>query len=217
MEAFAPSAPLEPTPAPAASRAGEAGERSGEGLDPRIRRTRELLQQSLGDLLAAKDFDRISVHEITDAAGVNRATFYAHYNDKFALLECMVATRFHALLDDRGIVVAGGCANALRGLVIGLCDYISGATCPSQAPASRLLQPHMETALVAVLRSMILEGLTQHEPTAADSPTTEIRAAALAWAIYGATRESLKPADHPPAETIASTVITLVAPLFATA
>ncbi len=210
MEPQAPTTLLEPATTPAESRACEA-------VDPRIRRTRELLQQSLGDLLATKDFDRISVHEITDAAGVNRATFYAHYNDKFALLECMVATRFHALLDERGIVVAGGCTNALRGLVIGLCDYISGATCPSHAPTGRPLQPHMETALIVVLRSMILEGLTQHEPAAADSHTADIRAAALAWAIYGATRESLKPIDHPPAETIASNVITLVAPLFTTA
>ncbi len=188
-----------------------------EPVDPRIRRTRELLQQSLGRLLETKDFDRISVHEITDAAGVNRATFYAHYNDKFALLECMVATRFHALLDERGIVVAGGCTNALRGLVVGLCDFLSRATCPNTEP-SRPLQPHMETALVAVLRRMLLDGIASHaqEATAGTAPDS-MRAAAVAWAIYGATREALNGAQQLPAEEIAQMVVAMVAPLFAPA
>jgi AcrR family transcriptional regulator len=180
-------------------------------IDPRIRRTRELLQQSLGHLLETKDFDRISVHEITDAAGVNRATFYAHYNDKFALLECMVATRFHALLDERGIVVQGGCTNALRGLVVGLCDFLASATCAG-AEQARPLQPHMETALVAVLRRMLLDGMASQ-----GEPADKVRAAAIAGAIYGATREALNTPNHPPTEQVASTVVALIAPLFAPA
>ena len=62
-----------------------------DAVDPRIRRTRELLDQALENLLKTKEFDRISVQEIADAATVNRATFYDHYTDKFALLECLVA------------------------------------------------------------------------------------------------------------------------------
>ncbi len=228
-------------PAQPVSGPHEASAPACEPVDPRIRRTRELLQHSLGQLLETKDFDRISVHEITDAAGVNRATFYAHYTDKFALLECMVATRFLALLDERGIIIQGGCTNALRGLVVGLCDFLTRSTCHHDPEPSRTLQPHMETALVAVLRNMVLEGLTQHEaasngtgpslsvetgieqgaaslgPQPQISPDATMRAAAIAWAIYGATRESLTPANHPPADEIAEAVITLIAPLFLSA
>ena len=56
-------------------------------LDPRIRRTRQLLQDALRKLLDQKGFDDITVQDITEAATLNRATFYAHYPDKFALLE----------------------------------------------------------------------------------------------------------------------------------
>ena len=49
--------------------------------DPRIRRTRKLLQGALGALMQSKSFDEISVQDITEAATVNRATFYDHYND----------------------------------------------------------------------------------------------------------------------------------------
>ena len=90
------------TPLESAAPASSSPESSAlplESQDPRIRRTRNLLQQALSQLLRTRDFDKLSVQEITDAAGLNRATFYAHYPDKFALLECMVASRFHALLD----------------------------------------------------------------------------------------------------------------------
>ena len=63
---------------------------AGETLDPRVRRTRQLLQEALRKLLKIKEFDKISVQDISDAATVNRATFYDHYDDKFGLLECMV-------------------------------------------------------------------------------------------------------------------------------
>ena len=58
--------------------------------DPRVQRTRKLLQSALGKLLKEKGLEDISVQDIADAATLNRATFYDHYNDKFALLECMV-------------------------------------------------------------------------------------------------------------------------------
>ena len=52
-----------------------------------MRRTRQLLQGALLQLLGSKSFDDISVQDIAEAATVNRATFYDHYTDKFALLE----------------------------------------------------------------------------------------------------------------------------------
>jgi AcrR family transcriptional regulator len=69
-----------------------------EVRDPRVRRTRQLLQDAFRNLLRSRGLDEISVQEITEAATVNRATFYDHYTDKFALLEEMVAGGFHAFL-----------------------------------------------------------------------------------------------------------------------
>ena len=66
----------------------KSGYELGGGLDPRIRRTRRLLLHGLGKLLETKEFDKISVQDIAEAATVNRATFDDHYTDKFDLLEC---------------------------------------------------------------------------------------------------------------------------------
>lgn len=55
-------------------------------MDPRARRTRQLLQNALRVLLMKQRFSTISVQDITTQATVNRATFYAHYPDKEALI-----------------------------------------------------------------------------------------------------------------------------------
>ncbi len=55
-------------------------------LDPRVVRTRELLRHSLVELISRKGFSNLSIQEITDHAGLNRATFYLHYKGKDELL-----------------------------------------------------------------------------------------------------------------------------------
>ena len=54
--------------------------------DRRVRRTRRALHEALIELVLEKGYERISVREILDRADVVRSTFYAHYQDKDALL-----------------------------------------------------------------------------------------------------------------------------------
>jgi AcrR family transcriptional regulator len=195
-------APAELTVAPEASPC--------HALDPRIRRTRELLQHALARLLETKDFEKISVHDITDAATLNRATFYAHYPDKFALLECMVGARFQGLLDARGVVFDGTCLGALRAIVLGVCDFLAGSPCHG-TDRDRQMEPHMESAVVAVVRRILLDGLRQHPSGGAVSP--ELLAATASWAIYGAAKEWAQTPNRPRSEEMAETVVTLVQPI----
>jgi AcrR family transcriptional regulator len=58
----------------------------GERLDPRVARTRGLLQDALLRLAHERPLDEISIGDIADAATVNRTTFYQHYADKDTLL-----------------------------------------------------------------------------------------------------------------------------------
>jgi AcrR family transcriptional regulator len=178
-------------------------------VDPRIRRTRHLLQQALEKLLESKEFEALSVQDITEAATVNRATFYDHYTDKFALLECMVATQFFGLLGERGVAFDGTCPSAIRGIVLGVCDYVAGM--PGTEKQSQLT-PHLETAVVAVVSHMILDGLKQNPPER--KACLEMIAATASWAIYGAAKEWVKMPERVPSEEIADTIMTLVLPIF---
>ena len=47
--------------------------------DKRVLRTRNILRQSMLDLMKRKPVSQVTVKEICDLAGINRNTFYAHY------------------------------------------------------------------------------------------------------------------------------------------
>ena len=49
--------------------------------------TAQLMNQALISLLEKKDIEFITVTEITNKAGVNRSTFYLHYENIYELLE----------------------------------------------------------------------------------------------------------------------------------
>lgn len=58
-----------------------------EKVDRRITKTKKAIICAYLTLLQTKGADSISVSDITKKADINRATFYAHYKDKFDLLE----------------------------------------------------------------------------------------------------------------------------------
>jgi AcrR family transcriptional regulator len=183
-----------------------------ETMDPRIRRTRQLLLQALERLLETKDFERISVQDIAEAATLNRATFYAHYPDKFALLERLVAGQFNALLEARGVVCLGGCGNALRGIVLGVCDYLAARP---RLECERQLEPHLESPVIAVVRRMLLDGLRTHAATGI--VPVEIMATTASWAIYGAAKEWVHTPQRCSSDEIVEIVLHMVTPILTTA
>lgn len=59
--------------------------------DRRSTRTRQLLQQTLFELMLKKRYDRITIQNIVDRANVGRSTFYEHYEDKADLAAHAIA------------------------------------------------------------------------------------------------------------------------------
>ena len=52
--------------------------------------TKKALMASFSKLLNEKPFDKITVQDIVDDCGVNRNTFYYHFQDIYMLLECLL-------------------------------------------------------------------------------------------------------------------------------
>lgn len=63
-------------------------------IDRRAKMTRELLKQSLIELMKKKPIHEISIKKICETADINRSTFYHHYNSQFEL--------FNDILNDIG-------------------------------------------------------------------------------------------------------------------
>jgi AcrR family transcriptional regulator len=55
--------------------------------DRRIQRTKASLREALITLIEEKGFETLTVTDLTTRAGINRGTFYIHYQDKYDLLE----------------------------------------------------------------------------------------------------------------------------------
>jgi|SRR3984957_14438385 len=149
-------------------------------IDPRIRRTRQMLFQAFQDLLAEKTFDLISVQDIAERSTLNRATFYDHFTDKFALLEAMTGERVRTLIAARMTGNEGTCESGLRQLILAACDFLAEVSSGCQKH-QRQFEPMVESQVKAIIREFLLEELR------ADGVTSpELKATMVSWAITGA-------------------------------
>lgn len=158
--------------------------------DPRVKRTRRLLQDSLRALLRQKTLDEILVQEITDAAEVNRATFYDHYADKFDLFNALIGRDFKKLLVERNVGFDGSCSSGLSAIVLAVGDYLEQLHLDQVAcarPASS--GPLIDAAVTLAIRGVLLDGLQDADRH--PSISHEVMASLVSGAIYGAVRQSL--------------------------
>ncbi len=183
-----------------------------EVRDPRIRRTRQLLQGALRELMQTCKFEDISVQDITDAATVNRATFYDHYSDKFALLDALVAGGFHQLLHARQVQFDGTCPSAASAIIEATCDYLAQIRAEHPGCGEKnAFEPLIDAAITSAIRR-VLTG-AGGKPVVNGSPLSEMAATAAAWAIYGAARQwSLSPA-RPASVEVVPQILSFVLPM----
>jgi AcrR family transcriptional regulator len=182
-----------------------------EVRDPRIRRTRKLLQGALATLMQTKSFDEISVQDITDAATVNRATFYDHYTDKFALMEAMVAGGFHEFLFERQLRYESGCPAALGAIIQATCDFLAQAHSGGACDRQTAFQPLMDAAIVKAIKRLLMDGLQRAQPPVSDSP--ELIAAAVSAAIGGGVKQWLSMPERPPVKNVVAQLQELILPM----
>jgi AcrR family transcriptional regulator len=163
-------------------------------VDPRIRRTRQMLFQAFQGLLAEKAFDLISVQDITERSTLNRATFYDHFTDKFALLQAMIGERFSTLIEARMAGSEGTCEASLRQLILAACDFLAEVSSGCQKH-QRQFEPFVESQVKTILYEFLLEGIKSHK-----DKNPELKATMVSWAIAGAalqwSREKKTSADQ---------------------
>ncbi len=183
-----------------------------EVRDPRVRRTRQLLQGALARLLESRSFEEISVQDIAEAATVNRATFYDHYTDKFALLDAWVAGGFHMLLAERSVRYEGTCPGQIASIILAACDYLAArhSGCAGREGRS-LMEPLQDAAMVAAIRRVVEPGLARHAGAAYGE--LAMQAAAVSSAIHGAVKQWLHTPERGGSDQIVPEIVQLVRPL----
>ena len=152
--------------------------REEEKLDPRIKRTRGLILQSFESLLAEKGFETISVQDVTDKAQVNRATFYAHFPDKYALLDYSIQKAFMSEIEKRTLNVCSYSPDNLRNLILAVVDFLSRVHTGCAQP-----HQHFESLIEGTIKKEIFELLSYW--LRKSKVPTEIPVTVATWAIYG--------------------------------
>ena len=151
-------------------------------VDPRIRRTRQMLADAFRELLKETAFDKIGVNDIVKQTTLNRATFYDHFPDKFALLASMMQDRFKAMIDARVKMKEPGdeCEHALKQIVLATCEFVSETSSGCQKHQQQF-EPMVEAQVKAVIQEILNEGLRAHKVRNA-----ELKATMFSWAVAGA-------------------------------
>jgi len=168
-----------------------------EHLDPRVRRTRQLLLLAFKDLLGTHDFEAISVQDIAERATVNRATFYDHFPDKFALLDYMIEDDFRRVLGARIGDAIPSEPEGLRRIILALCDYLEelGSSCPKH---QRQFEPMVESKVKTLVRDILVTSLKCPKGDGHTAP--ELVATMASWAMYGAALEWSRNKTQPAAD-----------------
>lgn len=70
-----------------------------KNLDLRVQKTYLSLINAFEDLLKEKEFEKISVTELCDAAMIRRPTFYSHFLDKYEFLTFFIKHKMELIFD----------------------------------------------------------------------------------------------------------------------
>jgi AcrR family transcriptional regulator len=150
------------------------------------------------------------VRDITDRATVNRATFYAHFEDKYALFDHIVRESFKQALQNRLPESAELSKDNLKRLILAVCEYLSqlGKSCAS---SNEQYRPLVEGQVQTQLYELFLGWIKQLPVEGADWPARpEIAASFLSWAIFGVGLQWSHNASPRSVEEIADQVLLLI-------
>ena len=178
--------------------------------DPRVKRTRKLILDAFVELLKEKGFHAVSVQDIAAKATVNRATFYAHFVDKYGLLDHMVGEWFREVLSQRQLNATPFTINNLRRLIVTVLEAMAEFRGHCVGPHQDL-DTSIEARVQRELDGFLRGWFTLLPPgNGRDRVSAETTSSVLSWAIFGAALDWSQNPSATPADERALQIVTLL-------
>lgn len=156
-----------------------------KSMDRRVQRTHQLLRQAAIEAMNEKGFMAMTIQDIADRANVNRGTFYAHYPDKYALLDELIHDQFQALLKKNLPPEPRWNKQTLRLLVKIVLEHFEDEY--RQCDPSEVVDPLIERATKDALANLLLTWLKQEKSAGTNFRVpVETIARIVSWTILGA-------------------------------
>jgi AcrR family transcriptional regulator len=151
-----------------------------------VKRTRQLIVQAFIELLAEKSFRAISVQDVAERATVNRATFYAHFEDKYALMDHFIRNGFQQALTSQLPASFPFTLDNLHLLTRTVLEHLAQYHGRCKAADKQQVEPIIEATIQNELYKFILNWL-RHAPPPDHQCQATIGTAAMvmSWAIFG--------------------------------
>ncbi|GLX68735.1 TetR/AcrR family transcriptional regulator [Paenibacillus glycanilyticus] len=128
-------------------------------MNMRQTQTKPLLIDAFFQLIAKKDFEKITIADITKGAKVNRATFYAHFNDKYELLDYIMGSSASTAIASRTMEATEFNADTVQQLVLAVCDFYEKPNVACRASYIGLVLPQLKEKVVKELTEFLAKSL----------------------------------------------------------
>ena len=179
-------------------------------LDPRVKRTRELLVRAFNELLEERGHSGLTVREITDRAAINRATFYAHFRDQHELFDYVISEAFRDELQRRLLPSPGLDEENLKALVLVTCEYLTGLN-TACSWRDRQYRPLIEARVQTELYELLLGWIEASPEKVSDRIVSrEVTASVISWAIFGAALDRSRNGTARSSEEVADQVLSVI-------
>jgi AcrR family transcriptional regulator len=139
--------------------------------DARALRSREALLDAFAGLLHQRGYERLTIQNVLDKAGVSRATFYEHFRNKDDLLANSVG-RLRGWLQRESRAAAAHAPGVQLGFTLAFFRHVREAASRRHAPGVQLaVEKHMRHLLCELVRDELLA-----QPEAARLREAEVEA-----------------------------------------
>ncbi|MEB6060460.1 TetR/AcrR family transcriptional regulator [Staphylococcus pseudoxylosus] len=152
-------------------------------VDPRITRTKKLLMDAFRAIAKEKKLQSITVKDITDRATVNRATFYAHFYDKYDIMDYTLSETLLKNLNDSLNVSTELNEETLCKSFITITSYIQEThnECKLNSEAyGQVVEKRVKEELEDIFLTLLV-----HQHVNENRETLATTARFLSWGLYG--------------------------------
>ncbi|MHB1627551.1 MAG: TetR/AcrR family transcriptional regulator [Bacilli bacterium] len=119
----------------------------------RMTRTRKSLIEAFVELVNEKDFEKVTIQDLTERAQINRATFYAHYQDKYDLLDEVIGDSAMELLKEHTQDMCAFTKDKIKQLLFAVFEY-------HQRAKNRCRRSYH--SIIPLLRTQMLKALSHY-------------------------------------------------------
>ncbi|MGQ7887292.1 TetR/AcrR family transcriptional regulator [Paenibacillus sp. WC2504] len=128
-------------------------------LNVRNTQTKQSLINAFLQLVSEKDFEKIRIADISQRAQVNRATFYAHFNDKYELLDYMLGDSASAAIVEYTSGTVKFNQESIKQLVLGACYFYQQPKIKCRSSYIGLVVPQLKEKMLNELKIYLMKSL----------------------------------------------------------